>query len=184
VDYNENDIANPAYIDEEGVYHPSEWDVYSHDARDICFGFHPVGAPRTPVCSAPGSGAQDFSIAYLPAGDYHRVIILSDYELGMTLNPSWVALPFGSCPPQFAHPWQHEKFRGGRLTLKGVKHKTELQEDSYLCGGYDPCYIRFLSGFTHLYGTQSHASLFFINREYPANSNSSQIHCAFEDLEY
>ena len=183
VDYNENDVANPAYIDEDGVYHPSEWDVYPHDARDICFGFHPVDNPRTPDCQGSGNGVRDFSIDYLSAGDYHRVIILSDYALGMTINPSAVALPFGNCPPQFAHPWQHDTFRGGRLTLSAVKHKTELVGDNAPCGGHDPCYVRFLPGFTLMYGTESRSSLFFINREYPANSDPSQTHCSFEDLE-
>jgi len=183
VDYNDNDVANPAYVDEDGVRHPSEWDVYPHDASDICFGFHPVAAPRTPVCSAPGNGLQDFSIPYLPAGDSHRVVILSDYELGMTSNPSQVVASFGSCPHEFPHQWHHGNFRGGRYALSAVKHKTELQDDNYLCDGQDPCYIRFLSGFTQLYGTESHNALFLINREYPANSDPSLIHCSFEDLE-
>ncbi|MFH2045287.1 MAG: hypothetical protein ABIK92_09085 [Pseudomonadota bacterium] len=145
-----------------GIADTNEWDVYSHNLKNIFLTFFPTTVtPHYPNCST----EEDIYFEQIPAGEYKRMFILSDYDFCISscaVNVEntnsydlWVTYfpPYVDCQP-------------------GIKNQTELA-DPAICtanGLTPPCYIVNYPIFNTINGIDTWSGINFPNKPYPEDS--------------
>jgi len=152
-----------------GIADPDEWDVYPHDLKNLYLGFFPVSDCRYPSCTD-----EDLKIAYIEAGDYVRVFLLTDERYCMS-----------HCAVSIVHTHPDDRlgynyFGPKASSFPGLKNQTETETEPGVCGqcGLEaPCEIRYFPAFSFLKGVDRWNRYFFDNAPYPSGSS-----CSYDQL--
>jgi hypothetical protein len=152
-----------------GIADPEEWDVYPHDLKNLYLAFFPVSDCRYPSCTD-----EDLKIAYIEAGDYVRVFLLTDERYCMS-----------HCAVSIVHTHPDDRFGYNYFGAKassfpGLKNQTEMETDPGVCGqcGLEaPCELRYYPAFRFLKGVERWNRYFFDNAPYPPGSS-----CSYDQL--
>jgi hypothetical protein len=153
IDGNHNNIAD-------------EWDVYSHDIKDIYIRFSPA---ETPQKASPAE--YHFYVPYLEAGKFLRALyILTDYKFNNNFYSTWV----GKDPKD---PWLHTSRTSEFYPDFAIKNQKEYYEDEALCAPYGgaPCYITWYPTFLSYRSVESWwgAGIMYTDKAYPPDSECS-----------
>jgi hypothetical protein len=152
VDTNHNGIAE-------------EWDVYSHNLKDIYFR---ISSVNNPEYVSPAD--YNFATPFLAAGDFARALyILTDYNFIYDSTQSW-----GSSDSN--DPWYHPSWTSNLYSGTAIKNQTDYIEDAAVCAPLSaPCYIWWYPTFSSYRDRETWwgAEVMFINRAYPQNSDCS-----------
>ncbi|OIN95819.1 MAG: hypothetical protein AUJ48_02525 [Deltaproteobacteria bacterium CG1_02_45_11] len=151
--------------DENGIADPDEWDVYPHKAENIHIRFSPLDNPQDATdVSSPNN---NYEKAILNPGEHFRLIILSDYEFNRSTSVEHTKITTEDQCVSF-----HGIFPRPAILMTAVQNQVE-SADPVICGGQDPCYVRYISEFHTTRGVESFFSVIFNNPAYPTFSYCS-----------
>ena len=149
--------------DQNGVADPDEWDVYSHDLRNIYLRF---SSPNDPKYAS--STDYNLYIQELTAGSFLRkAYVLSDYQFDLG-DRAYVILkrdprdqfPEGYFPPRI-------------YSYQSIKNQLELATPDQ-CSAYGlpwPCYIRYYPTFNSYRDQLMWGGIIYENAPYPLSSS-------------
>ncbi len=153
-------------IDKDQNKIADEWDVYSHDVKNIYIRFSPA---ETPQKASPTE--YHFYIPNLEAGEFLRALyILTDYKFNNNFYSSWV----GKDPKD---PWLHMSRTSEFYPNFAIKNQKEYFEDDALCAPYGgaPCYITWYPTFLSYRSVEIWwgAGIMYTGKAYPPDSECS-----------
>lgn len=139
-----------------------EWDIYSHDLKDI---YLSVSSINNPGYASPS--VYDLIIPYLPARNFKRALyVLTDYNFMYSSYGSWVnADPYD--------PWISENPTTALYSGIAIKNQLEYEEDPEVCAPMEvPCHIWWYPTFLEYRGFNIWwgSGVMYINKAYPENS--------------
>jgi hypothetical protein len=160
VDINHNGIAE-------------EWDVYPHDLKDIYLKISPTSDRNN---ASPTD--KNLYISSIPAGDFYRAYVLSDYRLNHSDYVTTVPIVQDDIN-NFDHTKAIMEGNWGGFALKD---QEEYHSEQEICAQYDlnaPCLIRYSPDYYTFRGEEiwGAGGVILDNAEYPPGSK-----CSWDDL--